>query len=106
MYNIFKINEIIHGTTVATNALLERKGARTALITTNGFEDVIEIKRQNRSELYNLFWHPKPVIVKNSLRFGIKERIDYKGNILEKLQDKEITEKIKHLGIFFVLPFL
>src|ERR1700752_1583557 len=55
--------EIVHGTTVATNALLERKGARIALITTKGFEDVIEIGRQNRGELYNLFWEsPEPLV--------------------------------------------
>ena len=50
-----KIN-LIHGSTVATNALLERKGARTALVTTRGFADVIQIGRQNRLELYNLLW--------------------------------------------------
>ncbi len=50
-------SEIVHGTTVATNALLERKGARTALVTTEGFEDVIEIGRQARPEIYNLHGH-------------------------------------------------
>ncbi|NIQ14121.1 MAG: hydantoinase/oxoprolinase family protein [Candidatus Dadabacteria bacterium] len=85
-----KINEIIHGSTVATNALLERKGARTALITTKGFEDVLEIKRQNRGDLYDLFWNPKPIIVGKNLRFGLSERIDYSGKVLKKLDNREI----------------
>ena len=56
-------SEIVHGTTVATNALLERKGARTALITTEGFEDVIEIGRQARPEIYNLMVvRPAPLV--------------------------------------------
>src|ERR1041384_4663934 len=55
--------EIVHGTTVATNALLERKGARTALITTEGFEDVIEIGRQARPEIYNLMVTRPPPLV-------------------------------------------
>src|ERR1700719_172953 len=63
--------EIIHGSTVATNALLERKGARTALLTTEGFEDVIVIGRQTRRELYNiLVTRPKP-LVPDELRIGI-----------------------------------
>src|SRR5580692_322442 len=51
--------DVVHGSTVATNALLERKGARTALVTTAGFEDLIEIGRQNRAELYNLMPAPR-----------------------------------------------
>src|SRR5215470_281518 len=68
-------SEIVHGTTVATNALLERKGARTALITTSGFEDVIEIGRQARPELYNLMVTRPAPLVPRKMRFGISERI-------------------------------
>ena len=57
------ISEIIHGTTVATNALLEREGAKTCLLTTSGFEDVIEIRRQNREKLYDLLWSPPAPLV-------------------------------------------
>ena len=62
---------IIHGSTVATNALLERKGARTALITTRGFRDVIQIGRQNRPDLYDLFTTTPPPLVPDELRFEI-----------------------------------
>src|SRR6266513_2980883 len=82
--------EIVHGTTVATNALLERKGARTALITTEGFEDVIEIGRQARPELYNLNAIKPPPLVPSELRFGVKERVAASGEVLEPLSEKEI----------------
>jgi N-methylhydantoinase A len=73
--------EIIHGSTVATNALLERKGARTALLTTAGFEDVLVIGRQTRSELYNVFvTRPEP-LVPAKLRLGVRERTLHDGSI-------------------------
>ena len=73
--------QIIHGSTVAINALLERKGARIALVTTKGFEDVLEIGRQSRSNLYDLYVNrPKPLIP-SELRFGITERTLYTGKI-------------------------
>jgi N-methylhydantoinase A len=65
---------VIHGSTVATNALLERKGARTAFVTTEGFEDIIAIGRQNRAELYNLMPAPKQPLVERALCFGVRER--------------------------------
>src|ERR671930_1700316 len=67
--------EVVHGTTVGTNALLERRGARAALVTTAGFEDVIEIGRQARPELYNLNAVKPPPLVPSELRFGVKERV-------------------------------
>src|SRR6185503_19870215 len=68
------LKEVIHGSTDATNALLERKGARTALVTTEAFEDVIVIGRQTRRELYNVFvTRPEP-LVPDSLRLGVRER--------------------------------
>jgi N-methylhydantoinase A len=73
---------ILHGTTVGTNALLERKGARTALITTAGFEDVIEIGRQARPKLYDLFFDRIEPLVPSDLRFGIDERVSSDGEIL------------------------
>ena len=66
--------DVIHGSTVATNALLERKGARTALVTTAGFEDLLEIGRQNRAELYNLTPGPKRLLIPRELCFGVTER--------------------------------
>jgi N-methylhydantoinase A/oxoprolinase/acetone carboxylase beta subunit len=73
--------EVVHGSTVATNALLERKGVRTALVTTAGFEDVIAIGRQNRPELYNLTPIPRVPIVPRSMCFGVRERAFFDGTI-------------------------
>ena len=77
--------DFVHGSTVATNALLEGKGGRTALVTTLGFEDVLEIGRQNRSELYNLNLERPPALAPWELRFGLPERVDHTGAILEDL---------------------
>src|SRR5262245_35892789 len=90
--------EIVHGTTVATNALLERKGARTALITTEGFEDVIEIGRQARPEIYNLMVTRPAPLVPSELRLGVRERIGPDGEILEQLQPESISTLLKRLG--------
>src|SRR6267378_3314588 len=73
---------LFHGTTVGTNTLLERKGARTALVTTAGFEDAIEIGRQNRSKLYDFFFDRLEPLVLKDLRFGINERTASDGEIL------------------------
>ena len=71
-----------HGTTVATNALLERRGARTALLTTHGFRDVIEIGRQNRPSLYDLTLHSPPPLVPRGLRFTVVERMGPDGVVV------------------------
>jgi len=73
---------LLHGTTVGTNTLLERKGARTALITTAGFEDAIEIRRQARPKLYDFFFDRIAPLVPKDLRFGINERTAATGEIL------------------------
>ncbi len=73
---------ILHGTTVGTNTLLERKGARTALVTTAGFEDAIEIGRQARPKLYDFFFDRIEPLVPADLRFGIEERTSSDGEIL------------------------
>ena len=78
--------EVVHGSTVATNAVLERKGARVALIATAGFEDVVRIGRQTRPELYNIFVPlPRP-LVDPDLTVGIRERLDYTGAVLEAVE--------------------
>jgi N-methylhydantoinase A len=82
---------LLHGTTVGTNALLQRKGARVALITTSGFEDVIEIGRQARPRLYDFFFDRVAPLVRREMRFGIKERTDSKGRVLERWSDAELT---------------
>ena len=82
--------DFVHGSTVATNALLEGKGSRTALVTTMGFEDVLEIGRQSRAELYNLEQDRTPTLAPWEMRFGLPERVDYTGSILEDLQPEAI----------------
>ena len=87
--------EIVHGTTVATNALLERKGARTALITTAGFEDVLEIGRQARPDLYNLAVERPAPLVPHEFRLGVTERMSANGSILVQLGYKELSSLVK-----------
>src|ERR1035441_795229 len=82
---------LLHGTTVGTNALLQRKGARVALITTSGFEDVIEIGRQARPRLYDFFFDRIPPLVARDMRFGVKERIDSEGQELERPDEEELA---------------
>jgi N-methylhydantoinase A/oxoprolinase/acetone carboxylase beta subunit len=86
--------EVIHGSTVATNALLERKGARTALVTTAGFEDVIHIGRQNRAELYNLTPKPRVPIIARTMCLGARERTYFDGTIGEPPNASE-ADKLK-----------
>ena len=76
--------EVVHGSTVATNALLERKGARTAFVATAGFEDLLEIGRQNRAELYNLTPLPQRGLIDRDLCFGVPERAFHDGTISRK----------------------
>ncbi len=89
--------EIVHGTTVATNALLERKGARTALLTTAGFEDVLEIGRQARPDLYNFLVERPLPLVPHELRLGVTERVGANGSILVQLNDKELVSLVKKI---------
>jgi N-methylhydantoinase A len=89
--------EIVHGTTVGTNALLQRRGARTALITTKGFEDVLAIGRQARPELYNLNAQRLPALVPDDLRFGVRERVSANGEVLERLEEKELSKLVERL---------
>jgi len=102
--------QVVHGSTVATNALLERKGVRTALITTAGFEDVIAIGRQNRPELYNLRPTPRVPIVARTMCFGVAERAHYDGVIAKKPTGAELKrlkarlrrERVESIAICFL----
>ncbi len=82
---------LLHGTTVGTNALLERKGARVAFVTTAGFEDTIEIGRQNRPKLYDLLFERIAPLVERNMRFGVKERVSYTGEILQSPDRSELA---------------
>lgn len=86
--------DIVHGSTVATNAVLERKGARVALVTTAGFEDVLRIGRQTRRELYNFMVEDRRPLVDPALTFGIRERLAADGTVLEPLDEAAIPPLI------------
>ena len=89
--------EVTHGSTVATNALLERKGARVALITTAGFEDVLLIGRQTRAELYNFMVEGRKPLIEPGLTFGVQERLAADGSILTPLDANEIPRLLEAL---------
>jgi N-methylhydantoinase A len=95
------VDALAHGMTVATNALLERRGARTALVTTEGFRDVIEIARQNRPSLYDLSQDRPPPLVPRELRFAVKERMGPQGEIsaLDEESLNEIVSSIKEAEV-------
>lgn len=80
---------IVHGTTVATNAVLERKGARCGLITTRGFRDVLELRRRDRPRLYGLTGWFEPLVPRD-LRTEVTERVDHRGNVLTPLDEQEV----------------
>ena len=95
------VNALAHGMTVATNALLERRSARTALVTTEGFRDVIEIARQNRPSLYDLSQDRPPPLVPRGLRFTVKERMGPQGEIsaLDEESLEEVVSSIKEAEV-------
>ena len=85
---------IIHGTTLATNALIERKGAKTALLTTEGFRDILEIRHENRFEQYDVNIDLPPPLVPRRLRLPVRERIDAQGNVLVPLDEASVTRAL------------
>ena len=105
---------IIHGTTTATNALLEMRGARTALLTTQGFADILAIGRQNRPELYQLAQHRSPPLVPGAWRFEVPERLAANGQVLLALDEdavRRIADSLKSaavesLAVVFLFSFL
>ena len=98
-----KVDFFLHGTTVGLNALLERKGSKVGLLCTKGFRDILEIRRGDRAEMYNLFWQPPPPLVPRYLRLEVEERImasgdvrtpiniDQLNKVCKKLMDEEVT---------------
>lgn len=107
------IGVIVHGTTLVTNAVIERKGARTALLTTAGFEDVLEIGREMRYDIYDLFLTmPKP-LVPRSLRIGLRQRMDKDGRVLtpldlaevEQVADRLVRRGVQSVAVSFLHAF-
>ncbi len=82
---------MIHGTTLATNAIIERKGAKTALLTTEGFRDTIEIRHENRFEQYDVNIDLPPPLVPRRLRFPVRERVDAQGRVLVPLDEAGVA---------------
>jgi len=108
-----EVGAVAHGTTVATNALLERRGARTALVTTDGFRDVIEIARQTRPSLYDLTRRPPEPLVPRGLRFTVRERVDPDGEAapLDEAGLAETLEQLRNadvesVAVCFLFSFL
>ncbi|MGA7673252.1 MAG: hydantoinase/oxoprolinase family protein [Nitrolancea sp.] len=109
-----EIEELVHGTTVATNAILEQNGARTALITTVGFRDVLELRRVRMPQLYNIQWEKPEPLVPRYLRFEVRERIDAKGEVLTLLADEDVErivtelkrERVEAVAICFINSYL
>ena len=85
------VSQIVHGSTVATNALLEGAWARTALVTTKGFRDVLEIGRQNRPALYDLRARRSPAVIPRDLRFELAERVDAAGVAVERPSEEDVV---------------
>ncbi|MBM3218678.1 MAG: hydantoinase/oxoprolinase family protein [Candidatus Rokubacteria bacterium] len=99
--------EVLHGTTVASNAILELKGARTGLITTKGFRDVLEIRRIRMPKLYDLSWEKPVALVERALRLEVTERVDAQGRVqtpldpaeVERVLDRLLGERIEALAV-------
>jgi 5-oxoprolinase (ATP-hydrolysing) len=91
------VNEIVHGTTLVTNAVIERKGAKLGLLTTKGFRDIIEIGREQRYDIYDLFLEfPEPLVARD-FRLEIVERIDRDGEIVEAIDASAVRQALAHL---------
>jgi len=97
-----EVSQISHGTTVATNAVLERRGAVTALVTTRGFRDVLELRRIRAPQIYDLFFTKPPSLIERALRLEISERMSATGDVLVPLSESELpglVEKLKAEGV-------
>lgn len=90
------INTFIHGTTVIINTLTEKKGAKTGLITTKGFRDVLEIARGNRPDLFNIRYEKPTPFVERYLRQEVEERVNYKGEVLQELNRDQVKEIVNY----------
>jgi N-methylhydantoinase A len=97
-----EIGAFVHGSTVVINAVTERRGARTALVTTEGFRDVLEIGRANRPDLYNLSYRKPEPFVPRRLRFEVRERISHRGEVLTDLDEdgvERVAERLRDLAV-------
>jgi N-methylhydantoinase A/oxoprolinase/acetone carboxylase beta subunit len=96
------VAEVVHGTTVATNAVVERRGSLTALVTTAGFRDVLELRRLRIPHMYDLFWRKPPPLVERHLRFELNERVAADGAIVRPLDEEEsrtLAARLRATGV-------
>jgi N-methylhydantoinase A len=96
------VAEVVHGTTVATNAVLERRGSRTALVTTAGFRDVLELRRLRIPHMYDLFWRKPPPLVERHLRFELNERVAADGTVVRAVDEEEsraLAARLRGTGV-------
>ena len=89
--------DVVHGSTIAINAILEQRGARTALLTTRGFRDVLEMGRKSRPDMYNLFFRPRLCLVPRDLRLEVDERVTFDGRVLQPVDNGELRALIDSL---------
>jgi N-methylhydantoinase A len=87
----------VHGSTIAINAVLQSSGAKTALLTTRGFRDVLEMGRKSRPDMYNLFFRPRRCLVPRELRLEVAERLDSRGAVIEALDAAEVDRVVSAL---------
>lgn len=93
-----QLRTIVHGTTLVTNALIERRGARTALLTTEGFRDAIAIGTEHRYDMYDIFLEKPEPLVPRSLRYGVRERMLDDGSVMLELDEEQVRSIVEELG--------
>ena len=91
------VSEVSHGFTVATNAIIENKGAKTALITTEGFRDVLELRRNRVPRLYDLYYEKPPALVDRQLRLEVRERLNFQGEVLRPLDHSDVDKAVDRI---------
>jgi N-methylhydantoinase A len=92
-----QVRTLFHGTTVTTNAVITKSGARSALVTTRGFRDILEIRRANREELYDILWDPPEPLVRRRHRLEVVERVDYAGEVVVPLDEASVRDVARKL---------
>src|SRR5215469_1429546 len=91
------VSEIVHGTTLVTNAIIERRGARLGLITTEGFRDILEMGTEQRYDIYDLFLgFPEPLVPRHR-RLEVRERLDHRGNVIAALDEAQVRTVLDRL---------
>jgi N-methylhydantoinase A len=91
------VRTVFHATTATTNAAITRTGAKTALITTAGFRDILELRRSDRADLYDILWDPPPPLIRRRDRLEVRERVDYAGTIVEPLDERGVVDAARAL---------